>query len=529
MRATIVALCLAIFALVGRSADTAPTAAGQGPYQGTGVKIGEVTPTSAIIWARLTSVAERLKNGVPLVKASEESGVKAAKKSAGKSEKGAKGDKGSKKTGGKSDKAAKADQISGGEEAEETKGPAYIIPPGVSVDKVEGAVPGAPGETRVVYGEKEGQSEKEETPWAAVDPDHDFTYQFHLSDLTPNTEYAYRVEGRANAKGSVSSTIEGSFETAPKPDDPARVVFTVVTGQNNTTQDDPEGHRIYPVMLSLKPSFFVHTGDILYYDSTRPRATSAEIARYKWQQIYGLPRQIEFHRFVPSYFEKDDHDTWQNDCWPTLQNTKMGTFTFKQGQQIFLDEVPMGDCTYRTMRWGKDLQIWLMEGRDFRSPNTMPDSPDKTIWGAKQKEWFKKTVQESDATFRVLINETPLVGPDREKKADNHANKAFATEGGELRRFIASQKNMYIANGDRHWQYVSVDPETGVREYSCGPTTDKHAGGFNEFVPEYHKYFKVCGGFLSGTVERVGGQPTLTFRHYAVDGSINHEEQLTAE
>ena len=45
----------------------------------------------------------------------------------------------------------------------------------------------------------------------------------------------------------------------------------------------------------------------------------------------------------------------------------------------------MGEQTYRTFRWGKDLQIWLVEGRDFRSPNNMPDGPDKTIWGAEQK------------------------------------------------------------------------------------------------------------------------------------------------
>ncbi|MDB6006750.1 MAG: hypothetical protein JWR15_3737, partial [Prosthecobacter sp.] len=26
------------------------------------------------------------------------------------------------------------------------------------------------------------------------------------------------------------------------------------------------------------------------------------------------------------------------------------------------------------------------DGRDYRSPNKMPDGPDKTIWGAEQKE-----------------------------------------------------------------------------------------------------------------------------------------------
>ena len=70
-------------------------------------------------------------------------------------------------------------------------------------------------------------------------------------------------------------------------------------------------------------------------------------------------------------------------------------------------------------------------------------------------------MQASDAAYRILISPTPLVGPDRANKGDNHANKQFTHEGNELRSFIASQKNMYVVTGDRHWQYVSVDSKTG--------------------------------------------------------------------
>ena len=164
-----------------------------------------------------------------------------------------------------------------------------------------------------------------------------------------------------------------------------------------------------------------------------------------------------------------------------IKKTKfMGDFTFEQGQAIFLDQVPMRNKkTYRTVRWGKDLQIWLVEGRDYRAPNDIPDGPEKVIWGKEQMDWFKKTVQESDATFRVLISPTPVVGPDRTTKNDNHSNKTYTYHGSRLREFIASQKNMVTVCGDRHWQYVSVDEATGLREYSCGPASDEHAGGWS--------------------------------------------------
>ena len=54
-----------------------------------------------------------------------------------------------------------------------------------------------------------------------------------------------------------------------------------------------------------------------------PVARSVALARYKWHRMYALPYQRAFHNAVASYFIKDDHDTWQDDCWPTMKNRKM--------------------------------------------------------------------------------------------------------------------------------------------------------------------------------------------------------------
>ena len=40
----------------------------EGPYQATGIKIGELTDTSAIVWTRLTRNAERNGPDAPMVK-----------------------------------------------------------------------------------------------------------------------------------------------------------------------------------------------------------------------------------------------------------------------------------------------------------------------------------------------------------------------------------------------------------------------------------------------------------------------------
>ncbi len=38
---------------------------------------------------------------------------------------------------------------------------------------------------------------------------------------------------------------------------------------------------------------------------------------------------------------------------------------------------------------------------------------------------------------------------------DNHANAVFQHEGDEIRSFLNQFDNLYICNGDKHWQYVT--------------------------------------------------------------------------
>ena len=177
----------------------------------------------------------------------------------------------------------------------------------------------------------------------------------------------------------------------------------------------------------------------------------------------------------------------------------------------------------------RDLQIWLVEGRDYRSPNRMPDGPDKTLWGAEQLAWLKRTLLESDATFKLLISPTPLVGPDDAYKIDNHTNhKGFRHEDREFFKWVVRHKlhrqGFYTVCGDRHWQYHSKDP-LGVEEFSCGALVDENSrlgrkpGDPKSTDPnaEVHQFYtqsKASGGFLQITVgpgkEAVTGSARFT-------------------
>ena len=74
----------------------------------------------------------------------------------------------------------------------------------------------------------------------------------------------------------------------------------------------------------------------------------------------------------------------------------------------------------------------------------MEDGPEKALFAFFQKKWFYKTVENSDAIFKVLITSSPILGPDKENKNDNLSNEEYSYEQGEILDFIKNQKNLFI-------------------------------------------------------------------------------------
>lgn len=138
-----------------------------------------------------------------------------------------------------------------------------------------------------------------------------------------------------------------------------------------------------------------------------------ELARYRWHRMYSLPFQRTFHRRIPTYWMHDDHDLLKNDCWP---GQSYGDLTWEQGLQIWREQIPQSGKPYRTFRWGRHLQIWLPEGREYRLPNHMKDGPEKSILGKEQWTWLKSTMKVSDATFKLYISTSPVVGPQGQER-----------------------------------------------------------------------------------------------------------------
>ncbi len=374
----------------------------------------------------------------------------------------------------------------------------------------DGDVPGVEGIVQFTIARQDkagGQDDESKTLTATATADRDYIARVAVRDLQPGTEYVC-VTQIGRDRDSLQSGPQATFRTLPGKDTEAEVRFVVVTGmnyakfhgddridrerhvaQNNTElpppYSGPDKHLGYPALetiAKLKPHFFVGTGDNVYYDTpTKPRAETLTQMRQKWHEQFVQPRYRQLFAVVPTYWEIDDHDYRYDDCDNSGDLAPSPELT----QRVMLEQLPYAASdasdvkTYRTHRVSRDLQIWLTENRWYRSPNAMDDGPEKTIWGKRQTEWLKQTLADSDATFKVLISPTPMVGPDDLRKTDNHTNLGgFRHERdaffGWLQESGLLEGHFYVVCGDRHWQYHSVDP-SGVEEFSCGALVDENA------------------------------------------------------
>lgn len=392
------------------------------------------------------------------------------------------------------------------------------------------SVPGANGRVRFELDTSPDYSNPITTDWTTVTPIRDSIAKTKVTDLTPGTQYYYRVRIRPLEGDEERIGDTRRFRTAPEAESMADVSFTVITGQKFMGRDDEDGHKSHDAMRALDPDFIVPTGDNVYYDNDEGiKGIDIFTCRFHWHRMYSFARQIAFFGSTSGYWEKDDHDYRDNDS-DRFRPTDIGP-SHEVGIYTFLEQHPIEYPTYRTKRWGKALQVWMLEGRDYRSNNLDPDGPEKSIWGAQQKAWLKQTILESDALFRVVISPTPLVGPDRTSKRDNHDNPdGFKHEGNEFFSWLVDNEidNFYIACGDRHWQYHSIHP-TGYQEFASGALSDQNLQRPPAIHEGYQRpYAKSQGGFLRVHVDtKSGDSPQIHFEHYSSDGDLNNRHTET--
>jgi alkaline phosphatase D len=153
----------------------------------------------------------------------------------------------------------------------------------------------------------------------------------------------------------------------------------------------------------------------------------------------------------------------------------------------------------------------------------------------------KRTLSESDATFKILVSPTPMVGPDDAHKTDNHTNiGGFRHEGDEFFAWLAGNNfptnRFQILCGDRHWKYHSIHP-SGYSEFSCGALNrensrrgknpgDTNSPDSNAEIVQPYTAPDPLGGFLEVSLNYGNNGPGITFLLRDETGVIRYSKTV---
>lgn len=439
-----------------------------------------------------------------------------------------------------------------------------------------------------------------EREWLEAARATDYSAHITLKSLEPGTPYSFRLWTKATVTGLVRPGPLQHFTTPPAPEDARDVSFIATTCFNHGRLKDLEdgvwpvrGFRLHRALLELVDSgklafdFAVTNGDTVYLDKQgtayrqRPEFEMNGM-RARFLDTYLLPLTRAFFRRFPAYFLKDDHDWRFNDADPVfnpaaplprsyrlLRKFYRGLPGPSLGKEIFEEMHPVarapGAVPYRTFRWGRGLQVWLLEMRECRYPNGRvlgkyeikdlavdgePDNPylyypdycgtptADQAWGKKQFDWLVRTLKASDAAFKIIISPTPVLGPDQNyhpeislrplrRKADNHVRR-FRAEFAEFLAKLQEEeiKNVYFVSGDRHFvwhsRYQTQDSQFTLHEFGSGVFADDIVPFGDVFYRDRRGRARLVAaqaraGFVHVQVKDVAGNPTLRVEWYLLE------------
>jgi alkaline phosphatase D len=322
-----------------------------------------------------------------------------------------------------------------------------------------------------------------------VRDDADFTGKTRVTELTPATRYRYRVTQDA-------ASADGEFVTAPVSTEPTRVRFlwSGDLGGAGFCRPAQGGFTIFPTMLRHPADFFLFVGDTVYTDVPCGKPGVAPGADFK---ALTLPQYRVRHRHnredpgfqallrgMSVYAIWDDHEV-RNDFAGSVEPL------MPIGRQAFLDYWPIvppdeePGRLYRRMRWGRLLELFILDTRQYRSENTQPDGPGKTMLGAAQRRWLLDAVTSSTATWKVVVSSVTLSVPTgRPERRDGWSSAnvlgfpqegaGFATERDALLKMFRRRdvRNLiFIAADVHHAELIRHHPHTewSFHEFIAGP------------------------------------------------------------
>jgi alkaline phosphatase D len=305
---------------------------------------------------------------------------------------------------------------------------------------------------RVNFGNDPGSNQLTSGPSVALAKDADYCATIPLTQLAPGKTWIYRI---VDAESGKPLSEPGRFKTAPSGAQPFAFAFSA------DMEESYQPFKLFDVIDSKQPDFFLHLGDIIYADHPKKNFRPS-VAHYRSKHAANR-KDRHLQNFLARYVTYaiwDDHETEDN-CNSLHPHMEDALKVFKE---YWPTRAVDSAALYRQFTWA-GIDFFILDTRRFRSQQQMPDGPDKTMLGTAQKSWFKERLKASTAPFKFIITSVPFHGGG----ADTWGS--YAAERGELVRFMRDEKigGTIFLTGDYHLARDWTNAKTKMREYMAGP------------------------------------------------------------
>lgn len=384
-----------------------------------------------------------------------------------------------------------------------------------------------PSAMAVEWSTTEGFRMAHRVPALALTSATDLSGKMVLSGLPSDQDIFYRVTmiDLADAKAA-SAPVAGRFRTAPTTARDVSFLWSGDTaGQGWGIDESRGGMGIYETMRGHRPDFFIHSGDTVYADGplkpeaempngeiwrnlmTEEKSKVAEtLHEFRHQWLYNMmdSHVRAFNAEAPVYVQWDDHEVVNN--WYPGEILDDDRYTERNvdvlaanSARAFHEMNPIRTSpeepnrVYRKVAYGPHLDIFFLDMRTYRGPNSRNDQPEGAPFlGAEQMAWLKRGLANSTATWKIMAADMPIgmMVRDGDAHFENMANGDGPPLGreqdiAELLRFMqaAAIRNVVWLTADVHYtaahhyspdraQFQDFDP---FWEFVSGPL---HAGSF---------------------------------------------------
>ena len=362
----------------------------------------------------------------------------------------------------------------------------------------------------------------------------DNTVQKRVGRLKPNTRYWFRFVGNRGKRSDV-----GTFRTAPRASQNKAVEFAWSGDQDFNPQPGQtkpfwNDGGVLRRMKAERNAFNVMLGDTIYSDSEVPNrlfpiALSVKQKWAKYKVNLGNRALRALRGSAGFYSQWDDHE-FVNDFSPAENafdngvNLNGGTL-YNRGERAFRDYAPVRwtrrDGLYRKFRWGRNLEVFFLDERSFRSANadeggvcnnpqtgrpdfapTVPQTtrtafapayppfaqpvpqacidrirdPNRTYLGQRQLTRFLRDVKRSTARFKVIMNELAIqqyyINPyDRWEGFEAERQRVLSgLQGVKNVIFLSTDVHATLINDARFQTLESGGPRnSGITDVTVGP------------------------------------------------------------